>query len=515
MDFLPSFSISKAILTLLVIFILYVINKLIIGPWFLLKFYEKQGITVNYKPLTGYGGSNTPSLQTKKDTLRNAKEQLMNNPNFKGFGGAMGARVGLMLCGPSYLRDISQTPDLVKLTSGIQLTMNPKSMIRMEGEKHKRMRKLISQVFHFEFILANVPVITDLAEKTMKQWEGKVTEDVDVLKECGHYSGEVVGSIFFGVNFSGLTINGKRVTDVVGDLLARVMLLSRRAFQIPFLERMFLSRIGKSHQKLHQDIEEYHAFCKDLIKKRRDAIVEKINAGKSNELAKSPEMLYHLINAQLNGKTPEEKLTDEEIFSQYLLFVGAGEDTTSHLLTMCIYQFTQSPSCVQRLREEIQQNVADVEKMTYEEMKTLTVLDAFIQEALRLYSPAPGILFRIAAQDLTIGDLKIKKDTIVNVMINLESWRKFKDPDTFSLDRWLENGEGKKLNDGFICAPFYAGPRNCIGQHLALTEAKIFLVRFISKFDVKLKEGYELSMVTRFVYEPRDPLKVTITPRKF
>ena len=51
------------------------------------------------------------------------------------------------------------------------------------------------------------------------------------------------------------------------------------------------------------------------------------------------------------------------------------------------------------------------------------------------------------------------------------------DADEFRPDRW----EGKKV--GWEYLPFNGGPRICLGQQFALTEAGYVLVRLLQKYD--------------------------------
>jgi len=57
-------------------------------------------------------------------------------------------------------------------------------------------------------------------------------------------------------------------------------------------------------------------------------------------------------------------------------------------------------------------------------------------------------------------------------------------PDEFRPQRFLgANPEGSKYKDSW--RPFEKGPRACIGQELALIEAKVILALTMRKFDIK------------------------------
>lgn len=57
----------------------------------------------------------------------------------------------------------------------------------------------------------------------------------------------------------------------------------------------------------------------------------------------------------------------------------------------------------------------------------------------------------------------------------------YKDPYKWIPERWLS--ENKILPHSHIFLPFSSGKRNCIGKHLAMTEAKIVLIRFMQRYN--------------------------------
>jgi cytochrome P450 len=42
----------------------------------------------------------------------------------------------------------------------------------------------------------------------------------------------------------------------------------------------------------------------------------------------------------------------------------------------------------------------------------------------------------------------------------------------------------------YAFTPFSIGARGCIGQHFALLTSKIVLIKFISRFSLRVQDGY-------------------------
>jgi len=86
---------------------------------------------------------------------------------------------------------------------------------------------------------------------------------------------------------------------------------------------------------------------------------------------------------------------------------------------------------------------------------------------------------------------------------NHMNYKYFEEPEKFKPERWL----GKKGLDPFVFIPFSAGSRNCIGQHLAIIEAKVIVIEFFRMFRSKLvPENYDLVMTFISLYKPKNPV---------
>lgn len=143
---------------------------------------------------------------------------------------------------------------------------------------------------------------------------------------------------------------------------------------------------------------------------------------------------------------------------------------------------------LERLRDEIKEIYDKDVPPTLDTLNKMNWLSAILKETLRVYNPvALGTGMKNASQDHQIGDINIQKGSMVIASFIHKSFDSefFEDPLTFNPQRWLDN---PNVSEPYAYTPFWAGPRNCIGQHLALIEAKIILCEFVKRFDFEVLE---------------------------
>ncbi|KAI9779011.1 MAG: hypothetical protein M1816_003788 [Peltula sp. TS41687] len=180
-----------------------------------------------------------------------------------------------------------------------------------------------------------------------------------------------------------------------------------------------------------------------------------------------------------------------ELRSQLLNILLAGRDTTASLLGWLFYILARHPAAFHRLRDTVIDTFGtydDPQDISFPRLKSCQYLQHCLNETLRLYPVVPGNL-RTAVRDTTIprgggedgqSPVFIRKGQSVIYSVHVMQRRKDlwgEDADEFRPERW----QGLKQSWNYL--PFNGGPRICLGQQFALTEASYVTVRLLQRFD--------------------------------
>lgn len=190
-----------------------------------------------------------------------------------------------------------------------------------------------------------------------------------------------------------------------------------------------------------------------------------------------------------------ETLDPVVLRDQLLNILVAGRDTTAGLLSFAMYELARNPKLWETLRDEVSDRFgcgpeARIQDITFEALKQSPYLKAVLNETLRMYPAVPNN-FRTAARETTLprgggkdglSPILIRKGQIVAYTI----YSTQRDPAIYGEDamefkpeRWSEE-RTRRLGWSFL--PFNGGPRICLGQQFALTEASYVLVRLAQVF---------------------------------
>lgn len=185
----------------------------------------------------------------------------------------------------------------------------------------------------------------------------------------------------------------------------------------------------------------------------------------------SAEKRPDLIGLLLQARDPEtgRAMSDQDLADNLLTFITAGHETTALALTWTFYLLDLHPEIADHVLAEIA-DVTGGNALQPEHVENLAYTRQVLQEAMRLYPPAP-IMVREAQEDVLVGDERVSAGTSVYVPVYAihRHARLWEDPDRFDPDRF--DPLAVKARHRYAYLPFGAGSRICIGMSFALLEA--------------------------------------------
>jgi cytochrome P450 len=162
-----------------------------------------------------------------------------------------------------------------------------------------------------------------------------------------------------------------------------------------------------------------------------------------------------LMSELANGRFKDGSVPEIAELARLACFLfGAGQDTTSRLIAMTILILAENPELQRRIRRE-RERIPDL-----------------LEETLRYDGPVK-LIYRLAQQSTTIGDVKVPAGTVVSIGLfgaNHDP-NHFEDPETFNIDR-------PRVRDNLA---FSKGVHGCPGAPLARMEARVAIARILDR----------------------------------
>lgn len=177
-----------------------------------------------------------------------------------------------------------------------------------------------------------------------------------------------------------------------------------------------------------------------------------------------------------------------EMRNQVTALLVAGRDTTSAALAWGFVRLALHQEAFDKLRSIVLNDFPPGEELTFAKLKGCRYLQHFVQEVLRLHTTVP-LNQRSAAKDTTLptgggpdskSPIAVKKGSVIVYSVYIMHRRKDlwgEDALEFKPSRW------EQRYPAWQWLPFNGGPRICLGQQFALTEASFVLVRMLQEFD--------------------------------
>ena len=217
-----------------------------------------------------------------------------------------------------------------------------------------------------------------------------------------------------------------------------------------------------------------------------------------------------------------KELHYDEVVANILLFMVAGYETTSTVLTYCTYVLAREPLIQKKLQTAIDHHPAKEDENEYDQVHNIIYLDWFVREVLRMFPTAPLATSRLCNTTTTVRGHTIEEGSLAieNIFRYIFSFKTGSaiQPDMYSIhydpDLWGPEDPNLFLPERhstprhpMAFMPFGLGPRNCIGRRFALMEIKLCLTRLVRQYVIhpsdRMEEKFKLRD-TLFILQPEN-----------
>lgn len=499
-------------IVLLLLTLLYILFKHFILPRLRLRFYEKQGLQMTFVPFSGYYVNDLANVNRKGNYYQNWIDRARQDPRPIAFGGNYGSSAHVVLLDPEIIKAhlsktelYSKSPEFLDLWKELYRT----GLIVSEGSLWQKRRRVLNTVFHYEFL---------------KDMIGDIIKNVDRLLEIGRIdhpdgtsmigwfqglTGESMGRLILGEEFGKYKIEEMSITAFFSQLVEDMGMMILDPWYQTFGKNLGKFGIIKSHQKVLEEIKVFRECCYEIVE---NVIKDAKKKGKSDK--NKGDDRKNLLELMVDQVLIDERETTDYwgYVDEIITIFSNGVDTTGHLIAMATYYLLKHPEHLPKIQNEIETHFKNSKDVNIESLNKMKYFTAFLKETLRFATPSAIPFERIALEDHTLGTINISKGTIVVIgtLANNFDTHFHDEPDKFDVNRWLDHNSLTNRSLGKfpqLWTVFYGGSKQCLGQHLAIYQAKIVLSLFLKKFDYRLlNPEYDLKMTQRMLYEPEEEL---------
>ncbi|KAF2795515.1 cytochrome P450 [Melanomma pulvis-pyrius CBS 109.77] len=365
------------------------------------------------------------------------------------------------------------------------------NLVTMDGPAWKKWRNVFNAGFSIQHIMDQVPAIVDCVQEYANILDQHATKN-DVFRleeEATKITVDVIGKVVCDHDFKSLTTNNAFL-DVMRKTLS--WMPDSQSLN-PFHQHHPLRPLYWKYYKSQMDT--YVGKILDERFSMRDA-----NHSKKMRKKTSIDLALEEYFKESGKDADSRTATMDAEFRQYaidnlLILIFAGHDTTASTICYCYHLLNKNPEKLVKIRQELD-DVFGVGVSARDQLKTSPYLInkceytlAVIRETLRLFSPASTV--RVGrkgyfVKDPTTGNMLPTEGYMIwpaAMSIHRDPRNYGESVHAFQPERFLPENADKLTPNAF--RPFEKGPRNCIGQELALVEMKILLALTIREFNIR------------------------------
>ena len=370
-----------------------------------------------------------------------------------------------------------------------------RSVLMLDGERHRRERKLLMPAFHGDRMRAYGDTMRETADRHIDRWP--LGEAFAVQPRFQRLTLDVILRTVFGIAEGGRNAMLREQLIRLLDFSINPALL----FTVGRTGEIFMPRL----QRVLGAISPLGRFVK--IKERIDrALYDEFEERSSKGATGREDVLSMLLEARdERGRA----MTYAELRDEMMTLLVAGHETTATALGWILYHVLERDGVRERILDELR-SVTGGGPLASDEVSKLEYLDATIKETMRL-NPVLPVTVRLLREPSRLGGFELPAGVVAtpNVYSTHRRGDLWPDPERFRPERFLE-----KPAKPFHFLPFGGGNRTCLGMAFTYYEMKIVLAQLLRRTRLRVKPGYRARIVRRGItFAPSGGMPIIVDAR--
>ncbi|KAH7134111.1 cytochrome P450 monooxygenase [Dactylonectria macrodidyma] len=302
--------------------------------------------------------------------------------------------------------------------------------------------------------------------------------ELDMARYCDYLGFDIISGLCYGESFNML---GSQKLRHLPSVLSTISRRNATCFGQPLvfrakLDHLFLATISAQ-------IKGFSAWIREKGKKR-------MQLGSNIDQVDCFEYM-------LKARDPKTGMgfSDKELWSESLMLIIAGSDTTAVALSATFFYLLHHPAILAQVCKEVRSAFSDEDEIRPgPQLNSCEYLYACLKESLRMAPPGASLAPRLVLKGgITSGSHHFPENTIIGTPIYTmhHNAAYFPDPYIYKPERWVvspEKGWTEELvgsAEAAFCG-FSIGPRSCVGKNMAWMELMVTFARTLYLYDMRL-----------------------------
>ncbi|XP_046828153.1 cytochrome P450 4C1-like [Vespa crabro] len=429
----------------------------------------------------------------------------------------IGAKLLVIVENPEYVRTVLNSPNITDKSEEYE-KLKPvvsNGLLTAPASVWDSHRTVLNKMFLMKNIKSHIDVFINHSIVLMEKLETFVGGELDIFDYVFRCTLDIIYDASLETQLNSLTNPDCKLAESIKWCLMDIA--TQRIFKV-WLHPSFIFYNTARGNKFQASLAYLDNITNKIIKEKMKSMLRsKINRQLTAEKLGIRQKQKTLFDFLFELSNEREVYTENDIRDEMNTIIIAGSETSATTISFVLLMLATFPEIQDNVYEEVNRiYCSDDSKyvpMTYNDIKSMKLLERVIKETLRLF-PAVPVIARKVMQDIKVTkNWTIPKGCSVLFSIyklhrNAKYWSR---PLVFDPDRFLP-----ERNCSTYYFPFSYGRRNCIGQHFAMIEMATVIAMLIKRFKITIDKPIEIAKIDvklSITLKPTKPIRLKFEKR--